>query len=220
MSEPQVIDLFDSEEITYLAEVRHKYPLKEKMSGTRNWQWKSHDEVCHFLLEKLDPYIGKCFRHGGNYFETPNPFHPHTDTTKQSEFPNSQPYKNVVIPLTESPNIYTVVFEQRWTGPASHFWQGSLFGYLPDPLYNERKTDLIGVENVCDEPFPVEDYMKYLTHLPYESLQGFSILGAYPWKIGQALIFDCQNIHCGSNFRHHGINNKLGLSLFTSRYVE
>lgn len=218
---PQVYNVFSEQDVDYMIKLRHDYQLKEKMSGLKNWQYKGKDEIVSFVLDKLKPMLGDdVVRHGGNYFAPVNPFHPHTDTGKVEELEGRQPYKNIVIPLTENPNIHTVVFNQRWYGEATHFWQGSLFSYLPDPLYNSRATNLDGVEGATDKDFDVENYLKYLTHLPYEALHGFTMEGAYAWKLGEVLTFDCSMIHCASNFRAHGIQDKLGLSMFVSKHVE
>lgn len=221
-TKPQIHKIFTESEVEYMIKLRHDYQLKEKMSGLKNWQYKKQDDIVHFVLEKLKPILGEnIVRHGGNYFSPVSPFHPHTDTGKVEELDGRQPYKNIVIPLTDNPDIHTVIFNQRWYGEATHFWQGSLFTYLPDPAYNHRATDLTGVKYATGEKyFDVDDYFRYLTHLPYESLYGFSMEGAYPWRTGEVLIFDCSMIHCASNFRMHGIQNKLGLSMFVSKYVE
>ena len=51
----------------------------------------------------------------------------------------------------------------------------------------------------------------YLTHLEDEWLKGLSFNSAHAWQPGNAIVFDCVRLHCGSNFE----GKKLGLSIFT-----
>ena len=52
---------------------------------------------------------------------------------------------------------------------------------------------------------------KYLTHLEDKWLKGLSFNSAHAWRPGNAIVFDCVRLHCGSNFK----GKKLGLSIFT-----
>lgn len=149
---------------------------------------------------------------GGNFFETPNPFHIHTDTGKKEDLGELIPKYNIVIPLTDDADHNTVIFDQQWHGDASHFMIGSIYKYWPDPVYNLRKTSYHGVRNLTHFNFDVDEYKKYLKHLPYETVQGLSIKQIVPWHVGEVLIFDSSLLHCGSYFS--GI--KKGLTILVS----
>ena len=149
---------------------------------------------------------------GGNFFETPNPFHIHTDTGKKEELGDLKPKVNIVIPLTEADDHNTVIFDQQWHGDASHFMVGSIYKYWPDPVYNLRKSSYHGVKGLTHFNFHIKQYKDYLKHIPYETVQGLSIKEIVPWKIGEAIVFDSSLLHCGSYFQ--GI--KKGLTILVS----
>lgn len=178
-----------------------------KHHGIVNYKFSKED--FNWLLEDLN-IAGKIT--GGNFFETPNPFHVHTDTGKKEELGKLTPKYNIVIPLTEAEDHNTVIFDQQWHGDASHFMVGSIYKYWPDPVYNLRKSSYHGVENIGSFNFDINLYKSYLTHLPYETVQGLSIKQVVPWRIGEALIFDSSLLHCGSHFR----GSKKGLTLLVS----
>jgi hypothetical protein len=179
----------------------------EKHHGVVNYKFDK--KLFNWILNDLN-ISGKIT--GGNFFETPNPFHIHTDTGKKSELGELTPKYNIVIPLTEEADHNTVIFDQQWHGDASHFMIGSIYKYWPDPVYNLRKTNYDGVENLTVLPFNEDDYINYLAHLPYETVQGLSVKQVVPWKVGEALIFDSSLLHCGSYFK--GI--KKGLTILVS----
>jgi|SRR6056297_3657254 len=179
----------------------------EKLHGVINYKFPK--ECFNWILEDLEI---QGIITGGNFFETPNPFHIHTDTGKKEELGELSPKYNIVIPLTEKEDHNTVIFNQQWHGDASHFMIGSIYKYWPDPVYNLRKTSYSGVKNLTSLPFDKDDYMNYLAHLPYETVQGLSVKQVVPWKVGEALIFDSSLLHCGSYFK--GI--KKGLTILVS----
>lgn len=178
-----------------------------KHHGIVNYKFSKED--FNWLLEDFD-ISGKIT--GGNFFETPNPFHVHTDTGKKEELGKLTPKYNIVVPLTEAEDHNTVIFDQQWHGDASHFMVGSIYKYWPDPVYNLRKSSYHGVENIGSFDFDIVQYKTYLKHLPYETVQGLSIKQVVPWRIGEALIFDSSLLHCGSHF----CGSKKGLTLLVS----
>lgn len=195
------------DQINKILDIRDNSERVEKLHGIVNYRFpKSNFE---WLLEDLN-ISGKIT--GGNYFQTPNPFHVHTDTGKKEDLGDLTPKYNIVIPLTEAEDHNTVIFNQQWHGDASHFMVGSIYKYWPDPVYNLRKSSYHGVQGITDFNFDVVQYRTYLKHLPYETVQGLSIKKVVPWHIGEALIFDSTLLHCGSYFS--GI--KKGLTILVS----
>ena len=179
----------------------------EKLYGVVNHKFSK--KKFNWLLDELE-ITGTIT--GGNFFETPNPFHVHTDTGKKEELGNLTPKYNIVIPLTEAEDHNTVIFDQQWHGDASHFLVGSIYKYWPDPVYNLRKSSYHGVQGITDFNFDIVQYRTYLKHLPYETVQGLSIKQVVPWRIGEALIFDSSLLHCGSYFS----SIKKGLTILVS----
>lgn len=176
----------------------------EKHHGIVNHRLKKSN--LHWILEELGYGDHKIV--GGNFFSTPNPFHVHTDNGKDND-----PDFNILIPLNQQQDFTTVIYDQTYSGYASHFWVGSLYKYFPSPAYNEPKRDYIGVNNLISDSFNINFYVKYLTHLPYETLQGLSIQQSHTWKIGQVYKFECNRLHSSSNFK----GTKEGLTLLVKR---
>lgn len=189
-----------------ILEYRKTLQRVDKLHGVVNY--KLDKPNMYWILEELGITNVKIV--GGNFFNTPNPFHVHTDNGKDNE-----PDFNVLIPLSFAEPFSTIIFDQKYSGYASHFWVGSIYKYFPDPIYNERKTDYNGVEGLTEKSFNVNDYVKYLTHLPYESLHGLSINKVHEWNDGDHYVFPCNQLHCSSNFK--GI--KEGLTLLC-KYVD
>ena len=195
------------DQIGKILDVYNESERVEKHHGVVNHKFSK--KKFDWLLDDLN-ITGKIT--GGNFFQTPNPFHVHTDTGKKEELGDLTPKYNIVIPLTEAEDHNTVIFDQQWHGEASHFMVGSIYKYWPDPVYNLRKNSYHGVKGITDFNFDLVQYKTYLKHLPYETVQGLSIKQVVPWRIGEALIFDSSLLHCGSYFR--GI--KKGLTILVS----
>jgi len=172
----------------------------EKHNGITNYKFDKKD--AQWILDELDI---KGTIVGGNFFSTPNPFIVHTDTGKKSE--NNTPSHNIVIPLTSEKDHYTVIFKQTYDGDAAHFMVGSVYKYWPDPVYNIRKDNYNDVQNLnwMDQ----ENYFKYLTHLPWETIKKLSIEKIVKWEIGVPIIFESKQLHCSANF----CKRKEGLTL-------
>lgn len=179
---------------------RDQSPYVEKQHGVINYTLNKANHV--WILKELG--FNNHTIVGGNYFTTPNPFHVHTDNGK-----DNQPHFNIVIPLNEQADFHTVVFDQTYGGWASHFWVGSLYKYVPSPVYNAPKRDWEGVYNLSEIPLSIELYIQHLSHLPYESVEPLSVKEIHTWKAGHPFTFECDRLHCSSNFK--GI--KEGLTL-------
>ena len=191
-------------DIDTILKLRSESERVEKLHGIVNY--KLQKPKLHWILEELGYNEHKIV--GGNFFCTPNPFHIHTDNGK-----DNQPDFNILIPLTDHNDFTTVIFDQIYSGWASHFWVGGIYKYFPDPIYNERKTDYVGVQGLVDTPFDTTQYIDYLTQIPYETLNGLSIQRTHKWNIGDVYEFECNRLHCSSNFQ----GTKEGLTLLVKR---
>jgi hypothetical protein len=182
-------------EIKFLRDLRDKCERREKLHGVVNW--KLPKKEIEWVLKKvgIEGIIT-----GGNYWQSPNPFHVHTDTGMQEELKGIKPKYNIVIPLNVHPTFNTVIFDQKWYGDAVHFWVGSIYKYFPDPVYNKRKDNYAYVHDMSNTNLDLVEYANLLSHLPYETVRELSINTVIPWEIGQAIVFDSQYLHCSSNF--------------------
>jgi len=217
-SDPLVVkNFFNSQEINYIIEQKEKSEQVGKLGKVTNWKYDKNIEFKDWLEQKLQKSLKHKFvMHGGNYFQTRIPFFVHTDTGKE-EIDNLLPYKNVVVPLTNStPEFpcYTVTFKQRWFGQASMFWRGPMF-ISAKTDYNHKIEDYTLLENYTDKDFDVEHYQKFLTHLPYNNLHGLSLESAHEWNVGDIIIFDCTQLHSSNDFFSLGNKDpKFALSYF------
>ena len=217
-SQPCVLKgFFSKDEIAYINQQKDSGVPVDKLGKVSNWKYDKNIEFKDWLEKKLQSALTRSFTmHGGNYFQTKVPFFVHTDTGK-NEVDGMVPYKNVVVPLTQSTTshpCYTVLFKQRWYGQATMFWKGPLFTTAKSN-YNHKLEDYSMLDNYTGENIDVNEYIKFLTHLPYNNLHGLSIDRVYEWNIGDISIFDCTQLHSSNDFTSKGTPiPKFALSYF------
>tara|TARA_R100000152_G_C6767311_1_gene192487 strand:- start:166 stop:1035 length:870 start_codon:yes stop_codon:yes gene_type:complete len=88
---------------------------------------------------------------------------------------------------------------------------GEIEALLKQARYSKRTNKHI-TNNV---PFNKNHYEKYLSHQPYEDLQGLEIDRIIEWHPGDVITFDRSTIHCASNFLKEGVTEKLAVAMFT-----
>jgi hypothetical protein len=64
-----------------------------------------------------------------------------------------------------------------------------------------------------DTEFDSAIHNEHLLHIPIENLQGLTVEKVVPWKIGQVISFDRNQLHCAGS----GHECKLGITIFTNR---
>jgi|TARA_B110000977_G_C11059669_1_gene485441 hypothetical protein len=194
-----------NDEILSILKYRDGCERIDKLHGIVNHKIVNKSDF-DWLLDKFN-ITGRIF--GGNYFSTPNPFFIHTDTGKAEDLKGAKSLYNIVIPLVEDETFNTVLFDQTYLGEAAHFYVGNVFKYFPKPVYNHVKNNYADVNNMTSVPFDLIQYKTYLTHMPYETVQGLSIKKVIPWNIGEAMVFPSCHLHSASNF----VGRKEGLTL-------
>jgi len=88
---------------------------------------------------------------------------------------------------------------------------GQVEALLKQSRYSQRTNKHI----TSNKPFNRHDYQKYLTHQPYEDLNGLEIDTVVAWKPGDVVTFDRSTIHCASNFLKEGVTSKMAMVMFT-----
>ena len=175
--------------------------------------------------EILDPILRKCIGDykmiGGKFNLTLGPYRLHTDTGKN---PESKIFKQIIIPIHWNENlpVYTMLFDQRWTGCQARFQRGVYdagdFEKFESPshmtIVDYENSD---IHNVTSKPFDEGDYKKYLTHINYESLFGFSLELAAKWEPQSLIAYDRSVIHSSCHFAERSLKNKLFLTLVTEQ---
>jgi hypothetical protein len=171
------------------------------------------DQIIKNILDNLKKEIGNFEITAAFFFKTHYPHIIHNDDT--FELPQGV-YKGITIPLkaygrfTELPKL--CFFDQFYFHGPAKFFKGS--SEIPTH-YNKQVYNYDQVDELSTIPFSLELYKKYFTHLKKEWLEGLSFHSALDWSPGSALIFDSVRLHCASDFRSLGIDEKLGISIFT-----
>ena len=162
--------------------------------------------VLYKIVDKISKLYPNSKVMSGMFFEVNQPHIIHNDD--KHSLPLT--YKAFNIPLEydteEEPHL--CFFDQVYLDGPSKFFNGE---ENIETFYN---TIVYDYENVVDKSdIPIDAIMKekYLTHLEDKWLKGLSFNSAHAWQPGNAIVFDCVRLHCGSNFK----GKKLGLSIFT-----
>ena len=79
--------------------------------------------------------------------------------------------------------------------------------------YNAMTNDHITNNEIFDK----KHYDEYLTHIDYNSLQSLKIETVFNWEPTSALIWDRTTLHASNNYLVDGVENKLGMAIFTVR---
>ena len=160
----------------------------------------------------IDNLIGNNTIWSCNIFKVHTPHIVHNDDYLEKVY---DIFKTVVIPMEIKEPTNFIVFDQYYLdGPIK-----CLKGY-PEGIvshYNETLRDYSNIVNITDEPFDKRIYEEYLTHIPYEALHGLTVEAIVPWQPGDAITFDMGKLHSATNFTEHGIDYKIGFSIFTAK---
>lgn len=126
---------------------------------------------------------------------------------------NDKIAQSYLIPIIVDPvdKYYTVVFDQ--TSMEAITFNGEIgLGDKGITTYRQVTREEYGLSN---EPFDIDVYEKYLTHLNYESLKGLTVAHIHEWTLGSAMTWPRQNFHVSANF----VNKDTRASvLITTRY--
>ena len=184
-------------------------PVVMNYSPDRNGPQEWFTPVQRFV----DNLIGESLVWGSNIFRVERPHIIHNDDYHEKVY---DIFKTVVIPLEISKPTNFVVFDQYYLdGPVKCFR-----GYksVPETYYNKILTDYSDIVGYTDNPFNKQIYNEYLTHVPYDALHGLTVESIVRWQPGDAITFDMGKLHSAVDFISHGIDYKIGYSIFTSKY--
>jgi hypothetical protein len=201
-----LIDLFNSQQIEENKVYKNTGPITIDIVNFLE------DSVVKLIFDKLVDEIGPFDLNAGFIFWTNYPHVVHNDDT----YDFNDVYKGVTIPLqlegeySELPKL--CFFNQHYFGGPAKFFNGD--NDIPS-YYNKQVYEYSEVQNLVTEPFDIELYKKYFTHVRYKWLNGLSIDKVLEWKPTSALIFDSLQLHAASDFRSLGIKSKLAISIFT-----
>jgi hypothetical protein len=156
---------------------------------------------------------------GGNFFLTNTGYRVHADTGKDGPdkvlqtfvFPLEMTFKEDTTPQLEKNKF--IVLNQTWAGDAAFFLRGS-----PDEPneYNIVVKDYSTVGNL--EEGTMDGWLlDNCPHLNPSNFYGLTVDKMFTWTPGVPMTFPRNRLHVNTPFPRHGIENKLGLSIFTSK---
>ena len=156
---------------------------------------------------------------GGNFFLTNTGYRVHADTGKDGPdkvwqtfvFPLEMTFKEDTTPQPEKNKF--IILNQTWAGDAAFFLRGS-----PDEPneYNIIVKDYQDVGNL--EQGTMDGWLlDNCPHLNPSNFYGLTVDKMFTWTPGVPMTFPRNRLHVNTPFPRHGIENKLGLSIFTSK---
>lgn len=164
------------------------------------------------IVNRLQDLLGDFKVFSALFFQTNRPHIIHNDDSYT--YPRCS--KGINIPLQyigETVSIPCLCFFDQYylEGPAKFFNRDyDIVGH-----YNSHVYEYSQIRNLSSTQFSEHFRQEFLSHIKPQWLEGLSINRVLPQKIGDIAIFDTVRLHCASNFRQQGIQQKLALSIFT-----
>lgn len=226
-SDSIIIDNFISqEELKTLRELINSVEYPEtggtsKYAGS-SYEWPPYGPVMEEIFHnKLVDAIGP---HQLDFFawqEAIRPWKIHADLRWYAD---KIPHKVILIPLDVIGNnkdkwddTYSLTFKQR----------NYLRNCKNTGIGKKGNTDQSEWKRAYDDPntentvngysISHEIHEKYLSHMPYDHLEGLEIDKIYHWKPGSAVIWDQTMLHCADNFLARNIKTKLSILIMTNQ---
>jgi len=171
------------------------------------------------LHEKLLEHIGE---HQLDFFawqEAIQPWKIHADLRWYAD---KIPHKVILIPLDVISDkegwddTHSITFKQRnylRNNPNTDIGKKA-----SDQKSWKRAIDNLNTEG-CINGYSIDEdtWKNYLSHVPYEHLEGLEIDKIYKWKPGSAVIWDANQLHCADNFLARKIKTKLSIIAMTNQ---
>ena len=176
--------------------------------------------IKELLYEKLIEHIGE---HQLDFFawqEAIQPWKIHADLRWYAD---KIPHKVILIPLDvisdkeDWNDTYSITFKQRnylRNNPNTDIGKKG----NSDQKNWKRAIDNLNTEG-CINGYSIDEdtWKNYLSHVPYEHLEGLEIDKIYKWKPGSAIIWDANQLHCADNFLARKIKTKLSIIAMTNQ---
>ena len=114
-----------------------------------------------------------------------------------------------------SDDIKLVTFDQYYYHGGAKFFNGD--NTEREVFFNKTVTTYDDVSFLSYVGINDKFKQDYLSHLKDDWLHGLSINTVLDWKIGDVLCFNCNQLHCSSDFVAKGVTSKQALSIFTAK---
>jgi hypothetical protein len=117
-------------------------------------------------------------------------------------------------PIVMDCDYQTILFDQQ-SKPAVTLNQELGLGDNGITTYKQVNRDYF--PNLSNKKFSKDVYDRYLTHLNYNALRGFNVIAVQEWKLGRAMYWPREQLHCSANFDKGVGRSSL---LIVTKYVE
>jgi len=133
------------------------------------------------------------------------------------------PHKVILIPLDvisdtkEWSETYSLTFKQR------NYLRNNPNSNIGTKGNNDQKGWARAIDNPntegCIDGYAIDKdtWQQYLSHVPYEHLEGLELDTIYKWTPGSAVIWDADQLHCADNFLARNIKTKLSILVMTNQ---
>ena len=193
--------LFTIDECNYILDRIQSCRIQYEVEGIKKYlpTWDEDPEHRELVLSKTQKpgYEIEPFRQGESWCIIHDSLNTSLDIHADGGLPNS--YQTLVPLLGEGT---TVIFNKSWPT------QANFVASSDDTVKGDRTFNRV-YHKFGDEPFDLEQYHKYCSHIDYESLSGLKIETLYHWKIGDIFNFERQKIHCSGKLT----KRKIGLTI-------
>lgn len=130
--------------------------------------------------------------------------------------------KNKLIEIDDIKEFYSLILKQKinsiYKFNQGEFLINSLFIDNISKLLDNKRYGIRTNEHIIKGiHFDKKIYNRYLTHIPYDDLEGLEVHTIYKWNIGDIISWDRSFIHCSDNFLSNDVIQKISIPIFTSK---
>ena len=198
--------------LRYLNENKNR--VIQKNTGPRVLNlWRETPLVIQDLVNYLQGIFGKFYVTSTLIFNVnaPHVIHNDDDLEHNAFLAFCLPLKYV----GDSDDIKLILFNQYYYQGGAKFFR---YDNKERPVFSHKNLSIYDdVFFLSDAGINNEFKQEYLTHLQDSWLQGLTINTVLDWKVGDILCFNCNQLHCSSNFLSKGVDSKIALSIFTAK---
>jgi hypothetical protein len=169
--------------------------------------------IVNDLVKYLQSIFGNFYVLSTQIFDVNTPHVIHNDDDLEHT-----PFLAFCLPLKivgDSDDIKLVTFDQYYYQGGAKFFNNDV--EERKMFFNEKITSYEHVKFLSNVGIDNNFKENYLSHLKDIWLEGLSINTVLKWKIGDILCFNCNQLHCSSNFLSKGVESKVALSIFTAK---
>jgi hypothetical protein len=198
--------------LRYLNENKNR--VIQKNTGPRVLNlWRETPLVIQELVKYLQGIFGNFYVTSTLIFDVNTPHVIHNDDDLEHD-----PFLAFCLPLKyvgDSDDIKLILFNQYYYQGGAKFFR---YDNKERPVFSHKNLSIYDdVFFLSDAGINNEFKQEYLTHLQDSWLQGLTINTVLDWKVGDILCFNCNQLHCSSNFLSKGVDSKIALSIFTAK---